>query len=38
VIVTDGGVLHEQGLILRHSVTLSVKSRSRLRETAVTMG
>ena len=36
-IVTDVGMLHEWGLILRQSVTLSVKSRSRSGETAVTM-
>jgi hypothetical protein len=35
-IVTDGGMLHEQGFILRQSVRLFMKSRSRFRETAVT--
>ena len=37
VSVTDFRMLHEQDFILRQSVTLSVKSRSRFGETAVTM-
>jgi hypothetical protein len=37
VIVTAGGMLHEYGSMIPQSVTLSVKSRSRSCEIAVTM-